>query len=311
MILNAESPIGFVPVWKKDEVTGEYAPSDQPLNIDQDELHGLYNALKSKYRYQQDLVICIDGDEGSGKSVGGTQKAAVCAAIMSKLTHRVIKFTHEHITYDSQELIDMALNLREWQPILIDESKEIANRKRSMGKDIVKLENFLSECRALHKIIIIILPKIQDLTAYLSEHRIKMCYHYFHRFNKKSRVKQPGWYFVHGEENCKLIGLAIRKGHRNWYPRSKLPVKHGQKYSCVDAGALDKKKFENIKRYASDAANKPPSMSPAEIRKLAFADIIARETLIKKEFNLTLVQICAILGISDTTYYDYKRSYQS
>lgn len=253
MILDENSPIGFIPAYKKNDETGEWEPSDQPLNFDTAVFNNLKAGLYSKMRYNQDWVIAVDGDEGSGKSVFATQLGAVCAAIVSKKLRRKIEFTTNNITYDSDELIKMCVELPEWTPIMLDETKEIANRKRSMGKKIVKLENFLSESRALHKILIIVLPKIQDLTAYLSEHRIKLLFHFFHKFNKQGNTEKPGYYLLYGKNACKQIAFSIRRGKPNWYPRSQMPMSRSQKYPCVDMGALDQKKLDNIKRYVDDS----------------------------------------------------------
>lgn len=299
MILDENSPIGLVPVWEEDE-HGNWKETNKPLSIEKYTFDNIWNAVYSIIESKQDLLICFDGGEGSGKSQGATQIMAIIAAVVRTImrhkrlagAHKV-QFTADEITYEAQELMDWAIDKPHWTPLLLDETKEIANRKRSMSKDIVKLEVFLSEMRLYHKIIGLCVPKIHDLTAYLSEHRIKMLFHFEKRKIKKSDhirggfrfAQQSGWYAFHGASNCRKLGLSISKGNKTWYPQPAWGLRKMPNYPAVDVGALNKKKASRVQRFHSNEGDIKSSVPSSILTKIKHEEMSRLIKLFESKFD--------------------------
>lgn len=124
------------------------------------------NALVKR---NQDVVMLFDGKEGAGKSVFMRQVAAVCQLILYN-EHKIhVPLSIDNIHFELENYIDTAISHESKKGYIhiLDESRAIANRKRSMSGSSVKFTNYLSECRSSNHIHLIALPAFHDLDPYV------------------------------------------------------------------------------------------------------------------------------------------------
>lgn len=140
----------------------------------------------------QDLVIVIDGKEGSGKSKKSRQIAYYCAQQLG------VNFGVDNIHFDLKEYIEGSLKGGKYSINLLDEGRKLLNKKRSNSREAVTFTNFLSECRDMRQIHIILLPAFHDLDSYVVLWRMDLLIHLekYHVADLKSDI---GWRLVLGD----------------------------------------------------------------------------------------------------------------
>ena len=171
----------------------------------------LYDVIDS----DMDLVIIIDGKEGSGKSYD--------ARLIGKYVSTVTKtpFTPKNIHFTTDDYIKFSENAPELAINVLDESREALNKKRGMSKSNVKFTNWLSENRDKRQIHILVLPAIHDLDNYVAVWRMKLLIHKLvgHIPNAKSRSKYSlmrGYFKVY-ENNKDLQRVIFNKAKYGYY----------------------------------------------------------------------------------------------
>lgn len=142
----------------------------------------------------QDLVVVIDGGEGSGKTFDSWQFSAFCASYLgSEFDVDGVKNIHNDIDKYIQSSIDSG----KFTIHILDEGRKILNRKRSMGFEAVRFTNYLSECRDKNQVHVILVPSFHDLDAYIVEHRMTMLIH-IEKDMIRDKERQSGYRSVFG-----------------------------------------------------------------------------------------------------------------
>lgn len=123
-----------------------------------------YDLAKSN----MDIVIIVDGYEGSGKSFMARGIGRYVATILRKYYPNT-KFDVDDITFDTTEYINSSLrhgSPEEKKAVkinVLDEGRHALNRLSSMSKGNKHFTNFLSECRAMRQVHMILCPAFHDL----------------------------------------------------------------------------------------------------------------------------------------------------
>jgi len=217
---------------------------------------GLY-AVKNK---NQDLLIVIDGAEGSGKSQTARQIGYYCAHVLGT------KFdteTSKNIHFDLNDYMKTSMEGEKGRILILDESRKILNKKRSMGKEAVAFTNFLSECRSRNQVHIIVLPAYHDLDSNIALWRLSMVIHMQKEWIQDEKIELGGHELRLGgfrafANNEKLKMCYQWKGYR--YPNEYLcrdRFKHAEVLS--DRGMInyeEKKQFFIKLKYAEDKPQK-------------------------------------------------------
>lgn len=132
----------------------------------------LLNDVKNS---KMDLVIIIDGPEGLGKSFMARGVGMYCA------TRLGIPFSPNDIQFDLAPYISESLKAArdgiKHKINLLDEARKVLNRARGGSGSNVKFTNYLSECRALGQVHIILAPAFHDLDKYLVLWRMSILIH--------------------------------------------------------------------------------------------------------------------------------------
>lgn len=296
-VFDENHEVGPIYVWMQREDKTWYQ-SDVPLRFPS----LLYENLKRpiiKRIPSGDYWICIDGAEGSGKTVLGTQICSVAAAIAGKKLRKRIKFDNDHVAYTSAECIHLNFNLPDWHPILLDEAMAAAHSKRSMSSSVVGFEQFMSQSRVLHKINVLILPRIFDLTGYLTKNRLKALIHFAYVFGKSDSWGH-GKFVYYGERTVTWMGAnADRLKKTMEYPKTRGYPMKSMRWPTIDPSVMDSMKKSQLERYREKA--KP--INPDEVIKEFITDRLIE---IWDDDSLTRDAICKVFGVSPQTLYNYR-----
>lgn len=152
----------------------------------------------------QDLVIVIDGKEGSGKSTFGRQIAYYCSKELGT------KFTVDNIHFDLQEYINTSLHSEQYTINLLDEGRKLLNKKRSNSRETVTFTNYLSECRDKQQVHIILLPAFHDLDTYVVLWRMDFLIH-LDKYHVEDEKVSTGWRLVLGNYKVFDNNNALKK----------------------------------------------------------------------------------------------------
>lgn len=261
----------------------------KPLYVDGTLYKNLTGALKNAKKYNGDLLIVIDGPEGSGKSTLGDQ---VCLIADNH-------FTEDQNCFSAEELIQKSLSAPAWRAKKLDESKEDMDRKRTMSKVNVRLMNFLSQSRQLHQITVVILPSIYDLDAYVAEHRAILLIHCY-----KHKGKTPGFFAVYGKKGISKL-FKWGKKYRN-YPVTPSFIGRFTKQVVINMERYNEMKRRAIEKFSRNADTGPSDEERGEITKAFCKERILHLTERKAELKITWDVVAEVLGIAVSTLYNWR-----
>lgn len=126
----------------------------------------------------EDTVIFIDGQEGSGKSQTARQLGYLLAQWSGT------EFSLDNVHNSLQSYIDFVLN-NKGEPgtvSILDEGKKILNKYRMMASDNVEFTEFLSENRDYNMHHIICAPSFHDVGEYVAKWRMRFLIHHYKKY---------------------------------------------------------------------------------------------------------------------------------
>ena len=163
---------------------------------------------------EMDVVIVIDGHEGTGKSFMSRGIGKYCATIVGTT------LSVDNIHFDTDDYIDSSLAGKRYQVNILDEARNVLGRAKTMNAGVQKFLGYISECRSKRQVHIINLPAYHDLSAYIVLWRTKFIIHNMSRYVK---------------DDSRISGLRLEKGYYKLYDDRKAIEKayfnHKNKYS--------------------------------------------------------------------------------
>ena len=169
----------------------------------------------------RDKVICVDGREGSGKSVLAQQLAAELDP----------NFDVTKIAFNSDEFMKMvkSTDRKKGDCIILDEAFLAANSRSSMSLINRAMVGLATEMRQLNLFIIIVLPSFFDLDKYFALWRTDILLHvYFDKDGNRGR------YIAFNHDKKKMLYLKGKKFYNYGVVRSGLPPMRFPKGYVVD-----------------------------------------------------------------------------
>lgn len=261
----------------------------------------LYNnltaAAKNAKKYNGDLLIVIDGEEGSGKSTLGRQIAKILDPT----------FNEKRIAFSSLYFRRMAYETKEYRAIVLDESKEDLDRKSTMSKKNRMFMNFLSQARVLHKFMIVILPSVYDLDSYVAEHRAKMLLHTY-----KHRGRTPGFFTFYGKSAIKRLFITGKKYRTYNNVRGQFSGRF-TKAEVVDMELYNQMKLRAVNKYSPDPDTKyNKEVEAAREEAVKEFQVQRFKEAMKNDFwKLPKRGIADVLGFSEQTLYNWQKKYST
>lgn len=218
-----------------------------------------------------DLVIIIDGGEGLGKSFMSRGIGLYCATALNST------FDVNDITFDLETYIKNSLdagspekNKGKHKINVLDEGRHAINRTRANSKKNVYFTNFLSECRALRQVHIILAPAFHDLDKYIILWRMALLIHCEKNY-KQDKESDTGVKLYRGQFKVYINSGKAKKSLKLCYDMK--DYSYPYKYEVFSVWSnkevfptfmlekYDKMKYEaTIRKYYSEEENKdkPP-----------------------------------------------------
>ena len=231
--------------------------------------------IDSIYKYNQDLVIVFDGAEGAGKSTLMRQVGAYAKKYIKDKHNLDVTFGIDNIKFDLDDYTKTAIDKEKEKGVIhvLDESRAVANRKKSTSKGNVGFTNYLSECRSAGHIHLIALPAYHDLDAYIAIWRCSFLIHidkYFTKVREENGV--PIYELRLGEYKVFLNDSRLKAMYyhkmRYIYPKKCVFSGTFSNVAIVDEQAYEEKKQAARKvRYdlESDEKNKGKQVTKQEL----------------------------------------------
>jgi len=191
---------------------------------------------------EMDVVIVLDGKEGTGKS----RNARLIAKYISHVTG--VEFNHNNIHFSTFEYIKYSESKPKYNINVLDESREALNKKRGMSKSNVFFTNWLSENRDKQQVHIIVLPAIHDLDNYISVWRMSLLInclkkHIISETSKSKYVLDRGYFKVF--ENGKDLQIVLQNKQRYGYYSYPRNCKYFGRFKDVEP--FDENELRNYK----------------------------------------------------------------
>lgn len=228
--------------------------------------------INAIFKYNQDLVIIFDGAEGAGKSTLMRQVGAFCAWYMQKTYNHKVPFDNNNILFDLENYLNHCVDNEKTKGIIhiLDESRAIANRKRSTSSGNVDFTNYLSECRSAGHIHLIALPAFHDLDSYISTWRMSFLVNvrkYFKIVDEIDGV--PIMDLVLGKYRVFLNDSTLKAMYyhkmRYIYPKkSKFTGSFSNESIIPESEYEDKKTTSRTERYKQQEESKNKKKGPTE-----------------------------------------------
>ena len=172
-----------------------------------------------------DLVLCVSGSEGAGKSC----LAMHIAMHVCKL-HGLPFSIENNIVYKNDELLDKVKNLPHKAPIILDEAVLLSYKRDWASAENKQLVRMFHQIRAKNMCFIFCIPRFIDMDAYYRTHRVRFWLHVYDRGKVVAFVKDENqnitdpWHFRENLEAMKakrILSHLNKETHIHFYRKSK------------------------------------------------------------------------------------------
>lgn len=177
----------------------------------------LYNLCYIMIKQEMDVLILLDGYEGTGKSYLARGLGFVISYIIEKITGQPHNFDANNIQFDLNEYVKSSFYGQPFHINLLDESRKVANKLRSNSKEAVKFTNYLSECRSKQQVHIVLLPAFHDLVKYIVLWRMSFLIHVKKKYKTEFFQDQEMLSLDRGEFHVYSDRDAIKYAYMNPY----------------------------------------------------------------------------------------------
>lgn len=271
--------------WHIKDVEGNTYSMDKRLAVN------LLMTLHYRKMYSGDLVIFVDGKEGTGKSTFARQIAKLLDP----------NFTEKRIIYDFATLKKLYFNDVKWEAIVYDESDEGVNRIETMKKQNVEFAKFMRQSRQAHKILIMCAPSVYDIASYVAQHRIMFLAHCY-----LEDGVHPGHFAFYNEIGIHKLFL-YDKDKREYNQK---PVFSGTFTRCetVDLLAYEARKKAAFMKF-KDGEHQDVLTPQEVIREFIISRMRNWGDVTKRSRGVTVKDFCAVMQIDRQTFYNYIERY--
>lgn len=177
----------------------------------------MYNLCYIMIKQEMDILILLDGYEGTGKSYLARGLGFVISYIIEKITKKPHNFDASNIQFDLNEYVKSSFYGDSFHINLLDESRKVANKLRSNSKEAVKFTNYLSECRSKQQVHIVLLPAFHDLVKYIVLWRMSFLIHVKKKYKTEFFQDQEMLSLDRGEFHVYSDRDAIKYAYMNPY----------------------------------------------------------------------------------------------
>ena len=156
-----------------------------------------------------DIVLVLSGSEGCGKSLAGR----VLGALFCWLAGTYLKVDNIH--FDLLPYLTSSVNGKKFQVNILDEAKDVLDKKRSMSKSNKAFTDYMSKCRFKNQVHIIILPAVHDLDTRISLWRMNFLIHNI-KLHYKDKESYSGYKLQRGYFKVYKKDSELQKAINNY-----------------------------------------------------------------------------------------------
>lgn len=241
-------------------------------------------------KYGGDLVIFIDGWEGTGKST--------LARLVAKLIDPT--FNADRILYSYEGLQKWYFDEQPWTAAVYDESQEGVDRLDTLKQSNKTFSAMMRQSRQAHKILIMCGPSIYDISSYVAQHRVSVLLHCYMR-----NEVHPGQFLYYTRDNIREL-FVWNKKERSYTQKAVFNSRFPYAKEVVDMeryNLLKKRAWLKFKGNAAIASRPSEEVEEAFIKQCC-----ARYDEIKKKHpRVTYKIIGMLLGITAQKAYKYNK----
>jgi hypothetical protein len=122
--------------------------------------------IRDWVRQDNDVVICVDGREGVGKSFWTILRFAKKLDPVFTLEKNVL------FRPTPESLEERIFAIRQYGCLVLDETMETLYKRQSMTSGNIGINRLFGRVRKFNRIVILILPNFDDLDAFFRERRV-------------------------------------------------------------------------------------------------------------------------------------------
>jgi len=183
-----------------------------------------------------DLVIVVDGLERSGKSFRIRQIAKYCANYLGST------FSDKNVFFELQTYLDFSIESPFYTVIVLDEGRNVLNKKNSMSRVNKKFTNYISECAKNRQVHIIAAPAFHDIDKYITDWRMKFLLH-THKWYEPDNTRNSGYRLARGKYTMYMNDDYLKDSY-------KYPYKYPRRWETIGQyNNVEVFTKEELKRY--------------------------------------------------------------
>jgi len=193
----------------------------------------LENALtiaKTVIKKDWDMVFCVDGSEGTGKSVFAQQAAKFCDPSLNI----------DRIVFTPKEFRDAVMKAKKFQAVIYDEAYTGLSSRATMSLINRTLISMLAEIRQRNLIVFVVMPTFFDLDKYVALWRSRALMHVY-----ITGEFQRGQFAFYNVDKKKDLYIQGKKFYSYSNPRPNFIGRFTNHYT-VDEEAYKKKKRDSL-----------------------------------------------------------------
>lgn len=245
----------------------------------EDLLERIAEDVRMNVEQEYDNLICIDGNEGSGKS---NLAVALCKTIDPNWN------IEENYIYNYNEFVEAITNGERddrKRVFLLDEGSLVANKRESMSEDSKRFVEILETMRSRGWTLIMCIPSADRLDIYIREHRMRYLL----------TAQEMTWDYVYTTKSRGYFELQHRGGKGLERFRT---VAYGvfPKMSDEDKKVYEKLKAQSQQRLMDKIAGKNKTANRTDKILTEQKTRIQNMTLKLKEMGLTDEQVAKVMG---------------
>lgn len=241
--------------------------------------------VKEQMAKDWDCVICIDGAEGSGKSILGMT--------IGKYLYPELKL--EDIVFTANEFMKSIVKAKKYQCIIYDEGYSGLDSSGTFNVVNRTLIKMIAEIRQKNLYVIVIMPTFFDLMKYVALWRSRVLIHVY-----TSKKWERGFFMFYSYERKHDLFMYGKKFYSYARPKPNFWGRFTNFYP-VNEKEYRLKKLQALKgrRIADENA-----IREKEIQKILMERVFALPESVPNVLR------CKILGISDAHYYTQRKLWE-
>jgi hypothetical protein len=254
-----------------------YAGTPQEYSMD-GYVQAVLDTAKKVITKDWDMLFCVDGGEGTGKSVFAQQAAYYCDPSL----------TLAQICFTPKEFREAVVNAKPYQAIVYDEAFTGLNSRATMSIINRALVSMLAEIRQKNLFIFVVMPTFFDLDKYVALWRSRGLFHIY-----TGDDFQRGLVAFYNIDKKKLLYILGKKFYDYHNPHPNFVARFTNHYT-VDKDAYKKKKLLSLTDREKKAASE-------DLERQIQEELWNRVQ--ECEIELTHTVKMTILGMASATYF--------